>query len=75
MVNALAQFFPEQQVTTRDQLISPSTESIFEQPIPLQRINTGATSIVGADNGARPGGCILVVDGAALLEVRRRVFI
>lgn len=37
--------------------------------IPLQRIVTSA-SIVGADNGERPGGFVLVVDGAALLEVR-----
>lgn len=65
MVNALAQFFPP----TKEQPISPSTEGFFERPIPLQRINTGVSSIVGADNGERPGGFVLVVDGSALLEV------
>jgi len=75
MVDALAQFFPKQQDTTKDQLGSLSTEGISEEPIPLRRINTGVSSIVGADNGARPGGFVLVVDGSALLEVGHRMFI
>lgn len=37
--------------------------------LPLKRLNTGLSSIVGPKNGERPGGFILVVDGAALLEV------
>ncbi|KIM48588.1 hypothetical protein M413DRAFT_437796 [Hebeloma cylindrosporum] len=68
MINASAQFFPEQQATTKDQLASPSTEGSSGHHIPLQRINTGVTSIVGEDNGERPGGFVLVVDGSALLE-------
>ncbi|PFH51676.1 hypothetical protein AMATHDRAFT_141843 [Amanita thiersii Skay4041] len=36
--------------------------------IPLQRIMTGVSSIVGEGNGERDGGFVLVVDGAALLE-------
>ncbi|TFK63346.1 phospholipid-translocating P-type ATPase [Pluteus cervinus] len=36
--------------------------------LPLKRLNTGLSSIVGPKNGERPGGFILVVDGAALLE-------
>ena len=76
MVNALARFFPDQATTKdHDQLDSLSTEGFSEEPIPLRRINTGVSSIVGADNGARPGGFVLVVDGSALLEVSRRVFV
>ncbi|KIY50739.1 phospholipid-translocating P-type ATPase [Fistulina hepatica ATCC 64428] len=37
-----------------------------ENVIPLHRINTGVTSIVGSGNGERPGGFVLVIDGAAL---------
>jgi phospholipid-translocating ATPase len=36
----------------------------------LRRVNTGVTSLVGADNGERPGGFSLVIDGAALTHVR-----
>lgn len=36
----------------------------------LRRVNTGISSIVGAGNGDRPGGFILVIDGNALDVVR-----
>lgn len=32
----------------------------------LRRVETGLSSIVGAGNGDRPGGFVLVIDGAAL---------
>lgn len=64
MCNAFEQFFPEQNVSMED--LKPEIE---EEPIPLRRITTGVSSIVGAENGDRPGGFILVADGAALLEV------
>jgi phospholipid-translocating ATPase len=76
MVNALAKFFPEQEKTViKDHLIAGSPEA--EQPIPLhdQRINTGVSSINSVENAERPGGFVLVVDGSALLEVCRKVFI
>jgi phospholipid-translocating ATPase len=41
-------------------------------PPRLRRVNTGVTSLVGADNGERPGGFSLVIDGAALTHVRFR---
>ncbi|KAG6835961.1 hypothetical protein H0H93_012827 [Arthromyces matolae] len=62
MVFAMDKFFPE----TSTDLPRPSTTS-RETNIPLQRIQTGA-SVVGAGNGERPGGFILVVDGAALQD-------
>ena len=37
-----------------------------ERPPQLDRINTGVRSIVGDDNGLRPGGYSLVIDGHAL---------
>ena len=37
--------------------------------IPLRRLISGP-SIVGEDNGERPGGLVLVVDGAGLQDVR-----
>ncbi|KAJ7228736.1 hypothetical protein GGX14DRAFT_414568 [Mycena pura] len=37
-----------------------------ERVYPLQRMDTGVTSIVGEHNGERPGGFVLVIDGTAL---------
>ena len=69
MINALAQFFPEVDASASVlDLVRSQTLSNKDEPIPLQRIMTGA-SIVGAGNGDRPGGFVLVADGAALLEV------
>ncbi|KAJ7068197.1 phospholipid-translocating ATPase [Mycena amicta] len=39
-----------------------------EANYPLQRVDTGVTSIVGEHNGERPGGFVLVIDGTALLH-------
>nr|GAT54067.1 phospholipid-translocating ATPase [Mycena chlorophos] len=39
-----------------------------ETEYPLQRVDTGVTSIVGEHNGERPGGFVLVIDGTALLH-------
>lgn len=36
--------------------------------VSLRRVNTGISSIVGPDNGERPGGFVLVIDGAGLSE-------
>jgi len=67
---ALMQFFPETNasVSVLNLPRSPGFSKDKDFAIPLQRINTGV-SIVGEDNGNRPGGFVLVVDGAALLEV------
>ncbi|KAF5369202.1 hypothetical protein D9615_009962 [Tricholomella constricta] len=37
-----------------------------DRQYPLQRVETGLSSIVGSNNGQRPGGFVLVIDGAAL---------
>lgn len=67
MINALEQFFPERGEDKDVDMPSLPKDTLPE--IPLQRVNSGVSSIVGAENGERPGGFILVVDGAALLEV------
>jgi len=36
------------------------------EPPELQRVNTGVRSLVGQDNGHRPGGFSLVIEGSAL---------
>ncbi|KAF9532854.1 hypothetical protein CPB83DRAFT_846485 [Crepidotus variabilis] len=64
MANALDRFFPEHSAEIEKN--SPPSSPL--DPIPLQRVHTGVSSMVGLNNGDRPGGFILVVDGAALLE-------
>jgi phospholipid-translocating ATPase len=39
------------------------------QLYPLRRVSSGVTSLVGSQNGQRPGGYILVIDGLALTDV------
>ncbi|KXN91396.1 Putative phospholipid-transporting ATPase C24B11.12c [Leucoagaricus sp. SymC.cos] len=67
--SAMIQFFPEASASTSMVNLprSPDPSKDKDRAIPLQRINTGV-SIVGEDNGDRPGGFVLVIDGAALLE-------
>jgi phospholipid-translocating ATPase len=64
VLNALEQFFSEDMIKLPTEL--PSREEGF----PLQRINTGVSTIVGADNGNRDGGVVLVIDDSVLLEVK-----
>ncbi|KAI0273495.1 hypothetical protein BC834DRAFT_1024630 [Gloeopeniophorella convolvens] len=38
------------------------------QLYPLHRVSSGVTSLVGSQNGQRPGGYVLVIDGMALTD-------
>lgn len=69
MLGAVSEFFPESGILSEEG-IRHNIRSIDNPsgPYPLQRINTGVASIVGQDNGNRPGGYVLVVDGDALKE-------
>ena len=71
MMNAMQEFFPEeaeaQGITQDADTQNPAGPDV---PYPLKRVNTGVTSIVGPDNGERPGGFVLVIDGLALTHVR-----
>ena len=63
MIHAIEQFFPESgPVEDKENLAQSQPTS----PGGLRRVDTGVTSLVGAGNGERPGGFILVIDGAAL---------
>ncbi|KAJ3734877.1 phospholipid-translocating ATPase [Lentinula guzmanii] len=75
MVGAVQEFFPESGILDDNGAITSgvlhrqhSSSSLHnsQRPIPLQRVQTGISSIVGSDNGSRPGGFVLVVDGTAL---------
>lgn len=72
--DAIQRFFPDSVCETLEslELISRPTTPLSTERPPLQRSQSrvSVASIVGEDNGERPGGFILVVDGAALLEVR-----
>ena len=68
MAHAIKKFFPDSDIGTED-LPRPSSRNDGRRDILLQRIDTGISSIVGTENGDRPGGFVLVADGAALLQV------
>ena len=73
LVNSFEQFFPDVEMEEFGEMKSrPSFASRLDlerPPQPLRRANTGLESIVGPENGERPGGFVLVVDGSALKEV------
>ena len=71
MVNAAEEFFPESNLLKDPDPPSPLNPPDIEQQFPLRRVDTGLSSIVGTGNGDRPGGFVLVVDGAALEHVCR----
>ncbi|KAF7322236.1 Phospholipid-transporting ATPase [Mycena chlorophos] len=81
LVRAVEEFFPESEALKeiheaqtgarpthhrRTSSSSARRRSGSIRPVPLARVNTGVSSIVGADNGERPGGFVLVIDGTAL---------
>lgn len=41
------------------------------QLYPIHRVSTGVSSLVGSENGQRPGGYVLVIDGLALTDVSK----
>lgn len=67
MLGAVDEFFPQSGILNEDLVrLGVDNSDGTQGPYPLQRVNTGVTSIVGQDNGNRPGGYVLVIDGAAL---------
>jgi len=77
MLRAVEEYFPTSNIhndleVSGDPLGARDEESAAQndgQTYPLQRVNTGVSSLVGSMNGQRPGGYILVIDGLALSEV------
>ncbi|TFK54630.1 phospholipid-translocating ATPase [Heliocybe sulcata] len=66
LLNAFEQFFPESDILEDENVVNYGRNG--DGTYPLQRVNTGVSSLVGHDNGERPGGFVLVVDGAALTQ-------
>jgi phospholipid-translocating ATPase len=72
MRQAMDDFFPESNIPDGSNPVDevPPSDS---QTYSLQRVDTGMTSIVGSNNGERPGGFVLVIDGTALRYVSDRL--
>lgn len=78
MYNAAEEFFAEANIIEEEMLdINDKHEKhayarrslgdgARASPTPLRRVNTGASSLVGSNNGDRPGGFVLVIEGTAL---------
>lgn len=67
LLNAIEQFFPEAGLTS--DLTEKVSSSATRPPNP-KRFSTGIADLVGRDNGTRPGGYVLVIDGLALGHVK-----
>ncbi|WVF70430.1 hypothetical protein IAT40_005220 [Kwoniella sp. CBS 6097] len=63
--DALGGFFGEQELARSISRASSRSRPSGEPPN-LARVNTGVQSLVGRDNGTRPGGFSLVIEGHAL---------
>lgn len=80
ILKAIEDFFPDvdlvntkRQATSTPNTVDDGQTHIFSEQDnlgggPLRRVETGISSIVGPDNGDRPGGFILVIDGSGLAE-------
>ena len=75
LVHAIEEFFPESGILDGERhTVPPARPSTSDSTYghhpanggPLHRTQTGISSIVGSNNGERPGGFVLVIDGAAL---------
>ncbi|RDB22204.1 putative phospholipid-transporting ATPase C24B11.12c [Hypsizygus marmoreus] len=66
MVHAVEEFFPEGDLLTEAEAAAAQAQPADVEDYQLRRIETGISSIVGSNNGERPGGFVLVIDGDAL---------
>ncbi|KZP18292.1 phospholipid-translocating ATPase [Athelia psychrophila] len=69
MLTAVEEYFPQSGILQDGGVMASEAQlggTGPDGPYPMRRVNTGISSIVGADNGDRPGGFVLVIDGAAL---------
>jgi phospholipid-translocating ATPase len=76
MRDAVAQFFPDAGII--ESVLAKGTEAPDAPPeksrkrASMRRSVSGVSDLVGANNGERPGGFVLVIDGVALGHVRSR---
>jgi phospholipid-translocating ATPase len=76
MTKAVQQFFPDDGILELDEVKPQVEQSVEKPPLSpkpgnLRRAPTGLSDILDHDNGQKPGGFILVIDGAALAHVSR----
>ena len=73
MKRAAEHFFAEDNIMNLDEVQPPvisTTPDEPDSPRPgLRRAATGLSDILGDDNGDKPGGFVLVIDGTALEHV------
>lgn len=68
MYSAVESFFPLSGILNEEGVyLEEDGQYMSPNGFPLQRVNTGMSELVGQHNGERPGGFVLVVDGAALM--------
>jgi phospholipid-translocating ATPase len=70
LVNAANEFFPERGISDAEEQDGSQSFDTSTGAPRLHRLSTGISSIVGPNNGDRPGGFVLVIDGLALGNVR-----
>lgn len=66
---AAKEFFPDSAILDEHGIQNKEQSSKADDEdrnSPLRRVNTGFTSIVGGNNGDRPGGFVLVIEGTPL---------
>ncbi|KAF8316939.1 uncharacterized protein EI90DRAFT_3158823 [Cantharellus anzutake] len=72
MVSSFERFFPNSGVLDKPN-VRPTSESDELAPVTsrrnFNRINTGLSDVIARDNGERPGGFVLVIDGVALEQI------
>jgi phospholipid-translocating ATPase len=73
MKKAVEQIFPEDNIMNLDAVQPPVVHTTLDEPVSprpgLQRTATGLSDILGDENGDKPGGAVLVIDGTALEHV------
>ena len=72
MLNAVEEFFPKSGIMQDDGVAADELPR-DSNGYPLRRVTTGMSELVGHNNGGRPGGFVLVIDGAALGHVRTKI--
>jgi phospholipid-translocating ATPase len=66
MLRAVEEFFPDSGILEDEAIDKSELETTERRHV--GRVNSGMSEVVGQDNGDRPGGFVLVIDGAALTQ-------
>ncbi|KDQ06150.1 hypothetical protein BOTBODRAFT_39791 [Botryobasidium botryosum FD-172 SS1] len=80
MQDAVEQFFPNSGIFDQEDVVPPtglrrsSSLTRSRTSFNLRRVGTGLSDIIGRENGDRPGGFVLVIDGKALTHALEEPF-